>query len=203
VNQPRRRAVVGTVLGLLALAVALSAVIAGGPAEPRAGVDAAGSSGRAGRAAQRATQETVVATTTTTSPFGEPESFDVFATRNPFEPVIQVTPTAPPGTTTPGQTTVPTTPGTTAPGTTGPGTTQPPSFEPGAGQPVALLDVFTETDGRVRARVQVGSTVYTVSEGETFATSYQVVSLDPVSGCGQFRFGDSPFELCEGEQVIK
>jgi hypothetical protein len=49
----------------------------------------------------------------------------------------------------------------------------------------------------------VGSTVYTVTEGQTFATSYQVVSLDVAEGCGEFLFGDAPFSLCVGEQVIK
>jgi hypothetical protein len=51
------------------------------------------------------------------------------------------------------------------------------------------------------ARV-VGSTVWaTFTAGQTFATSYKVVSLSGT--CGQFLFGDSPFSLCEGEQVIK
>ncbi len=145
--------------------------------------------------------------TDTTSPFGPPESFDVFATRNPFEPVIQITPTVPPGGTTP--TTVPgatTTPGggTATPGGTGTsGGTGGGSFDPVTGQPVALLDVFVDSDGTTKARVQVGSTVYTVAEGDTFATSYRLVSLDATTGCGQFLFGDAPFELCEGEQVIK
>jgi hypothetical protein len=37
--------------------------------------------------------------------------------------------------------------------------------------------------------------------GDTFATSYKVVSLN--EPCGQFLFGDSPFQLCEGEETIK
>jgi hypothetical protein len=93
-------------------------------------------------------------------------------------------------------------PGTTAPGQTTVSTEEP-TFDPGQGEPVALLDVFVDDDATTRARVQVGSTVYTVAEGETFATSYQVVSLDDAAGCGEFLFGDSPFSLCVGEQVIK
>ena len=42
---------------------------------------------------------------------------------------------------------------------------------------------------------------YTVAAGQVFATSYKVVSLSGT--CGQFLYGDSPFSLCEGEQVIK
>ena len=79
--------------------------------------------------------------------------------------------------------------------------TQAPSNEPGPGTSVALLDVSQQADGTPQARVQVGSTVYTVGEGDVFATSYRVVSLD--DPCGQFLFGDAPFKLCEGEEVIK
>jgi hypothetical protein len=124
-----------------------------------------------------------------------PATFDVFATKNPFEPVIIVTP--PTGSTTP---TTPTSGG----GGGGGGTTSstaPPSNEPEPGTSVALLDVSQDPDGTSVARVQVGSKVYVVSEGDVFATSYRVVSLD--DPCGQFLFGDAPFKLCEGEEVIK
>jgi hypothetical protein len=145
-------------------------------------------------------------TTSTTSPSSRsthtPATFDVFATKNPFEPVIIVTPTTggtgvttPTGDTTPGST-PDTTPGG---GTTA--TTAPPSNEPTPGSSVALLDVFQQGDGTPMAKVQVGSTVYTVGVGDSFATSYRVVSLN--APCGQFLFGDAPFKLCEGEEVIK
>ena len=139
--------------------------------------------------------------TTTTSPSsrstGSPATFDVFATKNPFEPVIIVTPTTP---STDGTgATIPTTPDTGTGGSTT--TTTIPSNEPAPGTSVALLDVFQSPDGTPRAKVQVGSTVYTVGEGNVFATSYRVVSLD--APCGQFLFGDAPFKLCEGEEVIK
>jgi hypothetical protein len=131
---------------------------------------------------------------------GTPPTFDVFATKNPFEPVLIVTPTtAPTGSTTP---TIPT-PGTT--GSTGTGgsttTTTVPSNEPAQGTSVALLDVFQQADGTPMAKVQVGSTVYTVAVGDVFAVSYRVVSLN--APCGQFLFGDASFQLCEGEEVIK
>ena len=135
-----------------------------------------------------------------------PATFDVFATKNPFEPVIIVTPTDGTGGTTP---TTPTTDGTgnTTPTSspTGTGgsttTTSTPSVEPGPGTSVALLDVFHASGGATEAKVQVGSTVYTVGVGDVFATSYRVVSLS--GQCGQFVFGDAPFKLCEGEEVIK
>jgi len=138
-------------------------------------------------------------TTTTTAP-GEPTipsgEFDVFATRNPFEPVVQIdTGGSSTGTTTGGTTT----PEAPADGGTSSGATTA-GQAPEAGTSVAVIDVF-EQGGTTVARVQVGSTVYTVAAGETFAGSYKLVA---VSGtCGQFLFGDSPFSLCEGEQVIK
>jgi hypothetical protein len=149
-------------------------------------------------------------TTTITKPSsrstGSPATFDVFATKNPFEPVIIVTP--PDGTTpTTGGTgpTTPTTPGPGGPsgpgGTTPPTVTTVPSDQPPAGTSVALLDVFQSSDGTPKAKVQVGSTVYTVGDGTVFATSYRVVSLN--APCGQFLFGDAPFKLCVGEEVIK
>ena len=139
------------------------------------------------------------ATTTTTAP-GEPTipagEFDVFATRNPFEPVVQIDTGASTGSTA-GATTTPEAPAAGS-GTSSGATTA--GQAPAAGTSVAVIDVFQQ-DGKTLARVQVGSTVYTVAAGETFAGSYKLVA---VSGtCGQFLFGDSPFSLCEGEQVIK
>jgi hypothetical protein len=135
--------------------------------------------------------------TSTTAPSSRstrtPATFDVFATKNPFEPVIIVTPP---------------TDGSTSTTAIVPGggngvttTTAVPSNEPQPGTSVALLDVFQQPDGTAMAKVQVGSTVYSVGVGDVFATSYRVVSLD--APCGQFLFGDAPFKLCEGEEVIK
>jgi hypothetical protein len=140
---------------------------------------------------------TVKRVTTTTKATAPPPTFQVYATKNPFEPVIQVT--------TPTSGSTGSTSTTTAGGGGGGGsttTTTTPSNEPPPGEVVTLLDVFRDSQGAVKARVQVGSTVYTVGEGDTFADGqYRVVSLD--SPCGQFLFGDAPFRLCEGEQTIK
>ncbi len=141
-------------------------------------------------------------TPSTTAP-GQPTlpngQFDVFATRNPFEPAIQVTDTGTPDTSGgTGATGGTVTPPDTSGGTTAP--TTPASPEPSAGTTVAVIDVFDQA-GTTVAVVQVGSTQYTVAAGQVFATSYKVVSLSGT--CGQFMFGDSPFSLCKGEQVIK
>jgi hypothetical protein len=141
-----------------------------------------------------------VQTPPTTAP-GEPTlpdgQFDVFATRNPFEPSIQVTDTGGGGETDGVETT---TEDTIPPGATPIDPTTPASPDPSAGTTVAVVDVYDDA-GTTLARVQVGSTVYTVAAGQVFATSYKVVALSGT--CGQFLYGDSPFSLCEGEQVIK
>ena len=135
------------------------------------------------------------------------ETFELFASKDPFEPLIDETPAAT-GTTAPGTTTPPatTTPGTTDPGTTDPGTTDPGTTDPGAGgqavggHTVRLVDVFSQ-DGSPRAQVSVDGSVYTVAEGETFADSFQLTS---VSGtCATMLFGDDQFTLCEGEEILK
>jgi hypothetical protein len=194
-NGERRRLIVlGSVLGFLVLAaIAKFTIFNGGGGSSTSTLTTISVSGIAPNE------------TTTTKPSsrstGSPATFDVFATKNPFEPVIIVTPT----TDNTGSTT-PTSPGSTGTGPgTGPGgstsTTTIPSNEPAPGTSVALLDVFQSADGTPRAKVQVGSTVYTVGEGAVFATSYRVVSLN--APCGQFLFGDAPFKLCVGEEVIK
>ncbi|MGZ4689342.1 MAG: hypothetical protein ACXVKA_14890 [Acidimicrobiia bacterium] len=137
-------------------------------------------------------------TTTTTAP-GAPSlpngQFDVYATRDPFEPAIEVTPINDTGGSSSTGTSTDTTPtnGTTT-------DTTPASQNPSAGTTVAVIDVFDQ-GGTTTAVVQVGSTQYTVAAGQVFATNYKVVSLSGT--CGQFLFGDSPFSLCKGEQVIK
>lgn len=118
------------------------------------------------------------------------ESFEVFTVRDPFRPLISVaapggTPAAPAG---PSGTTG----GTGATGPSGP--TGPP-----AGTRVALLEIFVDS-GVTKARVRVDSTIYTVREGDAFATNFLVVLLrDP---CGEFLHADVRFSLCEGQEVV-
>jgi hypothetical protein len=105
------------------------------------------------------------------------ESFELFEIRDPFQPPVSPTPdTTPPA-------------------------TSPPSLVPRTGQTVAAIDVFTDSSGHPRAHVRIASTVYDVGVGDTFAVSYEVVSLS--GRCGQFLFGDSSFQLCEGQETIK
>jgi len=132
------------------------------------------------------------------------ETFEVFGGKNPFTRPLSL-PSTPTPTTQPDPNAAPTTtvPGVNpAPTTTVPAAPNPSQQQPTRGQAVTLLDVFDDAEG-TRAQIQVGSTVYLVAEGDVFATSYKVVSLDLASGCGSFLFGDSPFELCKGQEILK
>ncbi len=139
------------------------------------------------------------------------ETFEVFGGKNPFEPPSVFPVSSPPDTvgepaSTPtdngsGATT------TTTPTDSGGGggtttTTQPVEQDPGRAESVALLEVFADSEGTV-ATVRVSGVVYQVREGDVFADSYQVVSLDQGTGCGEFLFGDSQFTLCEGQEILK
>jgi len=76
-----------------------------------------------------------------------------------------------------------------------------PSSAPGGGSSqtigghtVVLDDIFTD-NGVQKAQVEVDGTVYTVAPGDSFASSYQLVSIS--GSCGDFLFGDQSFTLCE------
>lgn len=122
---------------------------------------------------------------------------DVGLVRDPFEPPFTETPV------TPGETSTTTTPsGNGSATTTPPDNSSPNPVEqnPAPANAVALIAI-TDVNGVKTAQVRVGITTYTVVAGDTFATSFKVLSLTDT--CGQFLYGDSPFSLCVGEQVLK
>jgi hypothetical protein len=124
--------------------------------------------------------------TTTTAP-GAPavETFQAFATKDPFSPLASdASPAGSPTTTTPGGT------GAAAPAAPG-------------GTHVALLDVFTDGD-HAAARVRVNDTIFEkLAVGQTFAGNLKVISLSQSSDCGSFLYGDDQFRLCKGQEVVK
>lgn len=65
---------------------------------------------------------------------------------------------------------------------------------------VKVIDVYTQ-NGEGRAQVQVDGTVYTVDEGEGFAGNFRLVSTS--GSCATILFGDDEFTLCEGEEILK
>jgi hypothetical protein len=80
-------------------------------------------------------------------------------------------------------------------------TGEPPNgFEPD-GTTVSLVSIALLSDGTREAIVRVSGVDYTVAPGDTFAGAYQVVTLTEDSGT--FLFGDSPFTLAVGEEILK
>jgi hypothetical protein len=96
------------------------------------------------------------------------------STRNPFVPLVaEAAPAVPTDTTVPAPTT----------------------------KRVTLLKVVTGLGGQPAAQVQVDDTVADVGNGQAFAGSFRVVSLDAGARCGVFLSGDQRFSLCEGQEI--
>jgi hypothetical protein len=140
---------------------------------------------------------------------GPVETFEVFAPKDPFDPLISAATAGGEAGAASGQT-----------GATGEGTTQTPGGDgpttttitgPGdggggssgetiGGRRVRVVDVFAGRNGR-RVQVQVDGTVYTVDEGDRFAQNFQLLSTS--GQCATMLFGDDEFTLCEGEEILK
>jgi hypothetical protein len=128
---------------------------------------------------------------------GPVETFEVFAPKDPFEPLVQ------PGGAGTG-TTEANGAGGEAPAAPGEGVGEPgPGGAPGGsgGESVQGHTVTLVTSDGQTARVQIDGTVYTVSEGERFAENFELVSL--TGDCATMLFGDDQFSVCEGEQILK
>jgi len=63
------------------------------------------------------------------------------------------------------------------------------------------LVAIRNVGGTLRATIIVDGVSYDVGEGETFAGSYKVVSLTDTTAV--IMYGDTVFELQEGEQILK
>ena len=137
---------------------------------------------------------------------GPVETFELFAARDPFDPLVAAEATGgagpagnPPTTGTNGTDTGTGT-ATGGTGTGGSGGISGGGGENVGGHRVRLVDVFVQ-GGRNRAQVQVDGTVYTVDEGETFADNFQLLSVE--GQCATMLFGDDQFTICEGEEILK
>lgn len=133
------------------------------------------------------------------------ETFELFAPRDPFEPLVSA---AGGGGVTTGGGAVDTGGGTDTGGTGvvdggdtgGTGTGDGSNGSNVDGHRVKVIDVFRQ-NGRDRAQIQVDGTVYTVDEGEDFADNFRLVSAS--GQCATMLFGDDEFTLCEGEEILK
>lgn len=59
-----------------------------------------------------------------------------------------------------------------------------------------LIDVFVDDSGEPRALIRVDDRIYTVGEGDIFADAYTVVAIDGT--CVTLTFNGAAFTLCEG-----
>ncbi len=141
-----------------------------------------------------ATSATSSTTTVPLEPTLANGSFDELSLRDPFEPPIRAIPS---GTTSP--TTRFTT--TTSFGSFPTTPTTSPLQNPAPTTDVALLDVYLN-NGVQTARIRVGSSEHTPIAGATFAGNYRLVSFAS-DRCVNLTYADSPFSLCQGEQVTK
>ena len=122
------------------------------------------------------------------------ETFEVFAPKDPFEPLVSTSTGGSTGTTAPSSSA----PSTSTGGTkTSSSSSQSTSGDDVGGHTVRLVQIIDSST----AQVQVDGTVHRVSEGETFADSFQLVSIN--GNCASLLFGDDQFSLCEGEEILK
>lgn len=205
----RRLKVLGGVTALAAMAVvAVGAVVVGGSGEPN---DVAAPVPAAATAEPDEPFEAAEPDDAGTDvvPVAEgdepPRTTEIFSSKNPFVPLVDTTPAAPASAdpaATPTDTTDPATGVTVS--TLVPEAPAERITEPRVAQRIEVLDVFTDEAGRTVANVKVNDTLHErVAEGDTFATSYKVVSLSLGDKCGSFLYGDDAFKLCVGEQLLK
>lgn len=69
------------------------------------------------------------------------------------------------------------------------------------GRVVTLEGIAPDTDGGPTATVRVDTEVHEVRTGDEFAEHFRVLAVDPP--CVILLFGDDSFEICEGQQVLK
>ena len=134
---------------------------------------------------------------------GEVETFEVFAPRDPFEPLVSAFGGGGGGGAVDGGDGDVTVDGGGDGTVDGNGTVDrdpEPDGDTIGTHRVEVVDVYT-ANGQGRAQIQVDGTVYTVDEGEGFADNFRLVSTS--GSCATILFGDDEFTLCEGEEILK
>lgn len=144
-------------------------------------------------------------------------TYEIFLDRDPFEPVVEEEVPAPQPvaggtgadgqpTTDPNPTGTPVSPSDGS-GSDGPRCTGTEEVVCG-GQVVSLLDTLTtaDSDGQVdgdrnQAVIQVGTIVYEVSVGRTFAESFELLAID--GDCTNLRYNEELFRICVPDEVLK
>ena len=117
---------------------------------------------------------------------GPIETFEVFAPKDPFQPLVTAAKGATSGSSDPRK-------------SDGDGLDRTAGDDAG-GHSVKLVDAIAQGGGSL-AEVDVDDTLHTVEEGERFAENFELVSVEGV--CATMLFGDEQFTTCEGEQILK
>ena len=131
---------------------------------------------------------------------GAVETFQVFAPRDPFDPLVSASSGGTASASTTSTATAGTSGTTIASGGQDVGGGSAGGSTSVSGHTVSVVDVFDSKRGP-RAQMEVDGTVYTVDEGERFGGSFRLVST--TQRCAGLLYGDDQFTLCEGEQILK
>jgi hypothetical protein len=118
-------------------------------------------------------QESVTKVADAGSAKGHKQTFEVFAPKDPFDPLVEP-PSADEGGTSKG------------------------AGLPGRGDHVVTLQSVVND---MEAAVVVDDSEYMVALGDTFADSFQLVSVG--GKCASLLYGDEQFTVCEGQEVTK
>lgn len=123
------------------------------------------------------------------------ETYEIFLSRDPFEPVIPAPVVGDGGTDTDGDGT-PDVVIVDGDGDGVPGSDDGDDGNGGGQHNAVLIDVFVDDSGETRALIRVDDRIYTVGEGDAFADGYVVVAIE--GPCVTFTYNGATFTLCEG-----
>jgi hypothetical protein len=178
------------VLGVVAVGAVVFLIVSGGGGSKQAALlptpTTSSTAGGAGAAAGSSPSPSPGA-----SPSAGTPTFELSESRDPFRPLVVPQVEGSPGG---GGSPAPTPEASAGPGAGG-------APAPAGGQEVELLDVVVDDQGTTRAQIKVGTTVSTVAAGETFASTYKLLSIKGV--CATIVNGTDNFTLCKGEQALK
>ena len=118
---------------------------------------------------------------------GPIETFEVFAPKDPFQPLVATAKGATSGSSDPRK-------------SDGKRLDRATDDDNVGSHSVKLVDAVAQGGGSL-AEIDVDDTLHTVEEGERFAENFQLVSVE--GACATMLFGDEQFTTCEGEQILK
>jgi hypothetical protein len=172
-DHPRVRPWVVGLLLALGTAIAFWLIVGGGdrPRPPESSTRQTGATGQPPASIEQPAD---------TVPGGAVETSELFAPKDPFDPLISTSSQA----------------GGRAAGASAKSS----RGQAGIGERKVLLVASTSRRGG-SAEVRVDGTSYTVARGETFADHFKLLAAS--GDCVAMLFGDQEFTLCEGDEILK